>query len=70
MKISDKKNPVQEAILIFGSQSAFAKQCGVAQPTVFKWLKKGKIPPKRVLKIEKITGIPRYKLNSDIYPRS
>jgi len=67
---TNKYNPVKEAILIFGSQTALAKECGVAQPTIFKWLKKGIIPPRKVLMLEKITGIPRYKLNPDIYPRS
>lgn len=62
-------NPIQEAISVCGSQVKLAKLCGVAQPTIFKWLKKGFVPPRKVLIVEKITGIPRYKLNPDIYPR-
>ncbi|VVC76029.1 hypothetical protein AQUSIP_13300 [Aquicella siphonis] len=63
-----KKNPIEEAIEIVGGQTALAKKIGVKQPTVFKWLKKGVIPPRKVLIVEKITGISRFKLNPDIYP--
>lgn len=63
-----KNNPVMEAVKVCGNQSSLAKQCGVSQPTIFKWIKKGVIPPRKVLLVEKITGIPRYKLNKDIYP--
>lgn len=68
MKNLNPYNPVKEAIEIVGSQVALAKICGVSQPTVFKWLKKSEIPAKRVLLVEKQTGISRYKLNPLIYP--
>lgn len=68
----DKKsaayNPIKEAIRIMGSQKALAKKCGVKQPTIYKWLKKGLVPPKKVLLVENIVGISRTLLNPEIYP--
>lgn len=61
-------NPVQQAIEIAGGQSALAKKVGVRQPTIFRWLKKGVIPPRKVLIVESITGISRNRLNPIIYP--
>ncbi|MHB1222216.1 MAG: Cro/CI family transcriptional regulator [Gammaproteobacteria bacterium] len=60
-------NPVKEAVAILGTQAALAKECGVAQPSIYKWLKKGIVPPRKVLLVEKITGISRYRLNPIIY---
>ena len=63
-------NSVEEAIHRAGGQTALAKMIGVKQPTIFKWLKKGVVPPRRVLLVEKVTGISRYELNPLIYPRA
>ncbi len=61
-------NPIQLAIDKAGGQTSLAKKCNVKQPTIFKWLMKGIVPPRKVLLVEKITGIPRHKLNPFIYP--
>lgn len=42
-------NPVQKLIDIVGTQVELAKRCQVTQQSVYKWLKKGKIPAERVL---------------------
>jgi DNA-binding transcriptional regulator YdaS (Cro superfamily) len=41
-------NPVQKLIDIVGSQAELARKCLVRQQSVFKWLKKGRVPPGRV----------------------
>jgi DNA-binding transcriptional regulator YdaS (Cro superfamily) len=52
-----------------GSQSAFARALGVAQPTVWKWLQSGKrLPAENVLTVERETGVSRHLLRPDIYP--
>jgi len=46
-----------------------ARLCGVAQPSVFKWLTRGKVlPAEFVLKVEAATGVSRHDLRPDIYP--
>jgi len=62
-----KSNPVMEAVRKIGNQLMLAKKCGVTQPTISKWIKKGFIPPRKVLLVEKITGISRFRLNPEIY---
>ena len=53
-----------------GSQSAFARICGVAQPTVWKWLRSTKrLPAEHVLTAAAATGVSRHDLRPDIYPR-
>ena len=43
---------------------------GVSQPTVWAWLKQGKmLPAEFVLKTEAETGISRHDLRPDLYPR-
>lgn len=62
---------LQKAVKIAGSQSAFARICGVRQPAVWKWLNVGKpLPPHHALVVEAKTGVSRHLLCPDIYPIS
>lgn len=57
------------AVKAVGGQSAFARLCGKAQPTVWKWLQNGKrLPAEHVLIVEAATGVSRHLLRPDIYP--
>nr|WP_310616667.1 helix-turn-helix domain-containing protein [Pantoea cypripedii] len=47
---------IQEAIDIVGSQKKLAELCGVAQPTVWRWLHGGGIDAKYVIKIVRASG--------------
>lgn len=72
--MDDKTSPVEaleNAVAIAGSQSAFARICGVGQPAVSKWLQLGRsLPAQHVLTVEHDTGVPRYLLRPDLYPTS
>lgn len=60
---------LEAAVRIAGGQSAFARLCGKAQPTVWKWLQNGKrLPAEHVLTVEAATGVSRHLLRPDIYP--
>lgn len=52
------------------NQSELARICGVAQPTVWGWVNKGRgiIPAEYVLAVERATGISRTELRPDLYP--
>ena len=59
-----------QAVEIAGGQSALGRICGKAQPTVWKWLQTSKrLPAEHVLDVEDATGVSRYFLRPDIYPR-
>lgn len=61
---------LRRAVTRSGSQAAFAKIVGVAQPSVWRWLSKSKpLPGEHVLKVEAETGISRHDLRPDLYPR-
>ena len=64
-------NAIKKVIQIIGSQTALARKCGVRQQSVGEWVEKGKIPPRRVLKVWRLVKgkVPLWELNSDIYDR-
>lgn len=60
---------LREAVVRVGSQAAMARLIGVAQPSVWRWLKQGHaLPGRHVLAVEKATGISRHDLNPVFYP--
>lgn len=56
---------------VSGNQSRLASICGVAQPTVWGWINKGRgiLPAECVIKVEAGTGVSRHDLRPDLYPR-
>lgn len=56
---------VQRAIDAAGGIPALADALGIRVPSVYSWRR---VPPTRVLELERITGIPRHELRPDIYP--
>ncbi|HEX2794685.1 MAG TPA: helix-turn-helix domain-containing protein [Croceicoccus sp.] len=62
---------LEKAVELAGGQSALARVCDVAQPSVWKWLQSSKrLPAEHVLAVEAETGISRHDLRPDIYPRN
>ncbi|MFC3579508.1 transcriptional regulator [Sphingomonas hylomeconis] len=60
---------LKSAVDQVGSQSAFARLCGVSQTAVWKWLQSGKrLPAEHVLTVERESGVSRHLLRPDIYP--
>lgn len=60
---------LRASVEIVGSQSAYARICGVSQTAVWKWLQSGKrLPAEHVLIVEARSGVSRHLLRPDIYP--
>jgi DNA-binding transcriptional regulator YdaS (Cro superfamily) len=57
---------VLEAAMRIGGLSELARKLGIRHTAFYRW---AEVPAKRVLKIEKITGISRHELRPDLYPR-
>lgn len=54
-----------------GSDSQLARDLGVAQPTVWRWINQSKqMPAEHVLDAERLYGVSRHDLRPDIYPRN
>jgi len=49
------------------TQKELAARLGIKQPSIAKWLEKGRVPPRRVRDVEAITGIPASKLCPEIF---
>lgn len=58
------------AVAQIGTQQAMAKRLGVAQPSIWRWIRsKRGVPGEHVLAVEQATGISRHDLRPDLYPR-
>lgn len=60
-------NYLETAIDRLGGQKVLAQRIGVSRQAIAKWVR-GKVPPTRVLTVERETGISRHVLRPDIYP--
>jgi len=59
----------QRAMAIVGGQTALGVACGVAQPSVYRWVHgKGVLPGRFVLAVEAASGVSRHHLRPDFYP--
>ncbi len=60
--------PVVEAVERAGGISALARALNVTPQAVWKWVyEQGRVPPARVLEVERVTGVPRDRLRPDIF---
>jgi DNA-binding transcriptional regulator YdaS (Cro superfamily) len=60
---------LRAAVTQIGTQQAMATLLGVAQPSVWRWMRsKRGLPAEHVLKVEQATGISRHDLRPDLYP--
>jgi DNA-binding transcriptional regulator YdaS (Cro superfamily) len=50
-----------------GRKAKLSADLNVERSTVTRWVEKG-VPPTRVLEVERLTGIPRTQIRSDLYP--
>lgn len=55
---------IEQAVAKAGSQGKLAEALGVSQQAVQKWVRRGYVPPGRVVEIEATLGVPRAKLLS------
>ena len=60
------KRPLELAIEKAGSSKALAEAIGVKPQAISQWRE---VPPLRVIAVERATGVFRYDLRSDLYPR-
>lgn len=62
---------LKSAVDAAGSQSAMARIVGCSPQAVSKWVNLGKVcPAEYVLKVEAATGVSRFDLRPDLYPRT
>jgi DNA-binding transcriptional regulator YdaS (Cro superfamily) len=57
-----------DAINKIGGQIKLADEIGIAPPSITGWILRGRAPVKRCAEIERITGIPCYRLRPDYFP--
>lgn len=73
MSISNSmREALAKAISLAGGQAAFAvlvstPERHVSQQLVSYWFRRGEIPAELVLRVEKLTGVPRDELRPDVF---
>lgn len=65
MDISSQAAALRRAIQNMGSAAKLAAGLGITDQAVGQWKR---VPPGRVLAVEKLSGVPRHELRPDIYP--
>ena len=64
----DQLDPgVRLAVEAMGNMSNLARGLYATPQSISAW---GPIPPRRVLEVEELTGVPRHRLRPDLYTRS
>jgi DNA-binding transcriptional regulator YdaS (Cro superfamily) len=58
---------LQSAVVAAGGFTALGRRLGISGEAIMQW---DMVPPRRVLEVEKVTGISRFLLRPDIYPPS
>lgn len=56
--------PTDEIVAAAGGPSALARKLGIKPQGISQWRR---VPPERVLEVERVTGISRYQIRPDIY---
>lgn len=56
---------LKRAIEKAGSARRLAHKLGITQQSLGEWTR---VPPRRVLAVERVTGVPRWELRPDLYP--
>jgi hypothetical protein len=64
MRVPSEPSFMQRLIELAGGPSALSRQIGVTPQAISQWRR---VPPERVLEVERITGISRHELRPDIY---
>jgi len=63
--MAEKDEALKKAIQRVGSGEALAGLLGITPQALSQW---DRVPPLRVLEVERHTGVPRHDLRPDIYP--
>ena len=66
--MSTPRIALEQAAKNVGGFGQLARLLRVSRQAVYKWLET-KVPPKRCVDVERVSGVPREKLRPDIYAR-
>lgn len=64
-----KETAIEKAVRLVGSQSALARSVNVTPQAVQQWVESGRVSHKKVIDVERATGVHRTELRPDLYPR-
>lgn len=69
----DTETPIARAVRILGGQNAAARELKCSQPSVFDWVRKGRITPEFVIPMDRATAakgdrVACHELRPDLYP--
>jgi DNA-binding transcriptional regulator YdaS (Cro superfamily) len=60
-----KTDTLQRIFEAVGGPAALAKELGVTKQAISQWRK---VPPRRALEIQRLTGIPCHEMRPDLFP--
>lgn len=63
--MTDRTEALERAIDAVGGPTKLAGALGVTKQAISQW---EEVPPRRVLAVERASGVPRHELRPDLYP--
>ena len=63
--MAEKDEALKRAIEKAGTGDKLASELGITPQALSQW---DRVPPLRVLEVERLTGVPRHELRPDVYP--
>lgn len=64
------ESAIEKAVHAVGSQSSLARSVNVTPQAVQQWVEAGRVSHKKVIEVERVSGVSRQELRPDIYPAS
>jgi DNA-binding transcriptional regulator YdaS (Cro superfamily) len=70
MTIKSRRSNIKRAVELAGGEKACAKHFAVTFQAIQHWIYKSRVPAKHIIKLERLSGVTRHEIDSDIYPES
>lgn len=63
--VSLARGGLREVLAAFDTQDELAQPMGLTQSAVAQWLRRGGVPIERVPEVERLSGVPRWRIRPD-----
>jgi DNA-binding transcriptional regulator YdaS (Cro superfamily) len=70
MNLKTKRKNIERAVDLAGGIYKVAESMKISHQAIQQWIYNGHVPPKRIIKLEQLSGVTRHEIDSDLYPET